>query len=192
MVNDISTNYELKLSVIAATLDPVSTQWEGRHSTGQSVVPTVTFAEISDLDVLLIPGGFGGMEPGEQVLEFLRKIVPRTKHVITICNGSAVLAMSGTLDGRRATTNKAYWKTCTASGPKVNWVAKARWVQDGNIWTSSGVSAGIDAMLAWTEAVFGEEMASHIANGTEFTRAKSSSDDPFAALYGCEDVFAEA
>lgn len=43
---------------------------------------------------------------------------------------------------------------CVAYGPRVNWVAKARWVRDGNIWTSSGVTAGIDATLAWVEAEY--------------------------------------
>lgn len=188
VVNTLSTQHELSLSVIASTLDPVSTLWKGIHTVGQRIVPTCTFADISELDVLFIPGGFGAFEPTAELLEFLRAIVPKTKHVITVCNGASLLAQTGALDGRRATTNKSFWQQCTALGPKVDWVAKARWVQDGKFWTSSGVSAGIDAALAWVATVFGEETASYIANGAEVRRAESPSDDPFATLFDCQDV----
>lgn len=71
-----------------------------------------------------------------------------------------------------------------ALGPEVEWVPRARWVTDGNIWTSSGVSAGIDVTLAWIGSVFGEKKARRIADGLEYTRHEDSSWDPFAELYG--------
>lgn len=181
----------MTLSVIARTLDPVSTQWKGVHSIGQKVVPTHTFADAPALDVLLIPGGWGGFDPAPELLEYLRTAAPKTGHVITVCNGAAIAARAGILDGKSATTNKALWKECVVTGPKVNWVAQARWVRDGNTWTSSGVSAGIDAVLAWVESVYGKEEALTAANNMEFTRAESSEHDPFAALYKCEDVPAQ-
>lgn len=191
VINDLSRHHDITLSVIAATLDPVSTQWKGTHRVGQSVVPTHTFTDAPDLDVLLIPGGWGGFETGEETVEYIRNTAAKADHVVTVCNGAALAARAGILDGKRATTNKAYWKECVASGPKVNWIARARWVQDGNIWTASGVSAGIDVTLAWVASQFGEELASEIANGMEFTRASSSSNDPFAPMYNCEDVPAQ-
>jgi transcriptional regulator GlxA family with amidase domain len=69
-------------------------------------------------------------------------------------------------------------------GPEVKWVARARWVTDGNIWTSSGVSAGIDVILAWIEEVFGKDKAKAIAEGNEYTRHEDPDFDPFAELYG--------
>ncbi len=188
VLNDLSCEHDMILSIIAATRDPVSTIWKGKHKVGQSVVPTHTFGDAPDLDVLLIPGGFGGFEVGPELLEYVRSAASKAKHVITVCNGAAVAAQAGILDGKKATTNKAYWKQCVAYGPKTDWVARARWVRDGDIWTSSGVSAGIDVTLAWVASVFGEELASKFANGMEFIRAPSSSDDPFAAMYSCEDV----
>jgi hypothetical protein len=95
------------------------------------------------------------------------------------------------LSSKSASTNKMLWKECVAHGPKVNCVAKARWVRDGNIWTSSGVSAGIDATLAWVVDDFGEEMAIELANIMEFTRAESPWHDPFSVVFKCEDVPAE-
>ncbi|KAH8673369.1 DJ-1/PfpI family protein [Xylariales sp. PMI_506] len=188
VLNDLSREKEMTLSIIAATRDPVSTLWKGTHTVGQSVLPTHTFADAPDLDVLIIPGGYGGMEPGADLLDYVRSAASKAGHLITVCNGAAVAARAGILDGKRATTNKAFWKTCVSDGPRTHWIAKARWVQDGNTWTSSGVSAGIDVTLAWVASVFGDQLADSIADGMEFIRAPSSSDDPFAQKYGCEDV----
>ena len=63
-------------------------------------------------------------------------------------------------------------------------MAHARWVQDGDTWTSSGVSAGIDMLLAWMESVFGAGVAEGVANGMEYERHTDPSWDPFAELYG--------
>ncbi|ETS75418.1 hypothetical protein PFICI_12362 [Pestalotiopsis fici W106-1] len=189
VVNDLSREHDITLSVIAASRDPVSTLWKGVHKVGQSVMPTHTFADDPELDVLLIPGGWGGFESDAATRDYIRQVVPKLgSSLITVCNGSALVAQTGILDGKTATTNKAYWKECTASGPKTSWVAKARWVRDGNIWTSSGVSAGIDVTLAFVATYFGEDVATSIANNMEFSRAPSSTDDPFASLYKCQDV----
>lgn len=188
VVNDLSREHDITLSVVAATLDPVSTQWKGVHKVGQSVVPTHTFADDPDLDVLLVPGGWGGFEAGPETLAYVRRAFPKLGSLITVCNGAALVAQAGVLDGKRATTNKAYWEGCTACGSKTTWIAQARWVRDGDVWTSSGVSAGIDVTLAFVAEYFGDEVATAIANQMEFTRAPSSTDDPFAALYNCQDV----
>ncbi|QDS73983.1 hypothetical protein FKW77_008509 [Venturia effusa] len=190
VLNDLSRSQDISLSVIAQSLDPVSTQVPGIHKVGQQVVPTHTFATAPTLDVLIIPGGFGAMEPASELLDWLREIGPSLPHLITVCNGSTLPARAGLLDGKRATTNKAFWKMCVASSQKTNWIAKARWVRDGDIWTSSGVTAGIDVLCAWLESAYGKQFADEAANSMEFVRAKSSNDDPFAGMYGCEDVLA--
>lgn len=188
VVNNLSTRHNITLSVIAATLDPVSTLHKSAHSVGQTVVPTHTFTDAPPLDVLFIPGGWGGFETTPELRQWVRDTVPKLGTLITVCNGAALAAQAGVLDGKTATTNKMLWAECVAYGPKVNWVAKARWVRDGNVWTSSGVSAGIDVALAWIEAEYGEELATTLANEIEFTRAASSSEDPFAVIHKCEDV----
>lgn len=188
VINDLSMKHDIEFYIIAETLEPVSTKWEGTHSAGQSIVPTHTFANALELDVFVIPGGIGGFHASPALLEYISKAGSATGNLLTVCNGSALAAQAGILDNKKATTNKAYWKQCVAYGPKVNWVAKARWVQDGNTWTSSGVSAGIDMTLAWVGSVFGDTVATRIANGSEYIRASSSDDDPFASKYACEDV----
>lgn len=188
VINSLSVEQDISLAIIAASLDPVSTK-SSVHKVGQSVLPTHTFADDPALDVLLIPGGWGGFDVGGATHDYIRRVVSKLgTALITVCNGSALVAEAGMLDGRTATTNKAFWKECTKYGPKTTWVAQARWVRDGNIWTSSGVSAGMDVTLAFVAEYFGEAVATSIANGMEFNRAPSSTDDPFASLYKCQDV----
>jgi transcriptional regulator GlxA family with amidase domain len=66
----------------------------------------------------------------------------------------------------------------------VNWVAKARWVDDGDVWTSSGITAGMDLMYAWIEHIWGKETADLIADSSEHIRTRNAGDDPFAERWG--------
>lgn len=157
------------------------------HATGQFIVPTHTFADAPPLDVLLVPGGLGSRGSGPEVtaaISLIGDVYPRLQHLITVCTGSGLAARAGVLDGKRATTNKMAWSEITALGPRVDWVAKARWVRDGNVWTSSGVSAGIDVAFAWIEEVYGEVVAQRVAVGMEYERCTDSSWDPFASVHG--------
>ena len=71
-----------------------------------------------------------------------------------------------------------------ADGPNVKWVPHARWARDGNIWTSSGVSAGLDAMFAFVATHWGEDVAKDLAKTLEYERHEDPSWDPFADMYG--------
>jgi transcriptional regulator GlxA family with amidase domain len=136
------------------------------------------------LDVLIVPGGPGtrvaGSEAVEAAVRFIREVFPSLKGLLTVCTGALLAARAGVLEWRRATTNKNRWETVTAEGEGVQWVRRARWVRDGNVWTSSGVSAGIDMTLAWIEEVFGDEAATEIAEGMEYIRVRDPENDPFA------------
>ncbi|KAF7586246.1 hypothetical protein BBP40_009197 [Aspergillus hancockii] len=186
--NVLSWTHNLTLSILSSTLNPVTTKSpRSSAALGQSIVPTHTFASKPPLDVLLVPGGLGSRgssQPVVEVIEYIRDVYPSLKYLITVCTGSGLAARAGVLDGRRATTNKMAWDEMTALGSNVEWVRQARWVPDGNIWTSSGVSAGIDVTLAWIEEVFGKEVAEKIAHGMEYIRHEDPNDDPFAKLNG--------
>ena len=184
---------KLDLYIIGPTLDPVSTsssdpEWNKTGSRfGVSIQPTHTYADPpADLDVLFVPGGGGahGEEAAVPMVEFIRKTYPKLKYLITICTGASLAARAGVLDGKRATTNKAFWKSMTTMSPNVHWVKTARWVVDGNCWTASGVSAGIDATLAWIASVYGEGEARKIANFMEYEWNSDPSRDPFADIWG--------
>lgn len=139
---------QLKLALIAETLDPVWIQPvnEGVNTQNSSfwfsINPSHTFDNPpEDIDVLLIPGG-PAVRLGDvsKVVDFVRETYPRVQYLITTCTGSGIAAQAGVLDGKRATTNKAAWNAVIPMGPKVEWTSPARWTADGNIWTPSGVS----------------------------------------------------
>lgn len=188
----LSGFHKIDLYVIAATLDPVYSgtsnplvSQKGSHF-GVNVVPTHTHDGVpDDLEMILIPGGIGVIEDTvKPTVEFVKKTYPKLKYIITVCNGASIAAMAGVLDGKRATTNKAAWKKATSVGPKVNWVKTARYVIDGNSWTSAGVSAGIDVTMAWIAKIYGHETARMIANGMEYEWRDDPNWDPFSFMFG--------
>ena len=152
----VSYTHQINLFLLAETMAPVETRPREPHPLNStvyaSVLPTHTFADAPDLDVLIIPGG--NVRAPETLLEaeldYIRETYPKVQYLITVCTGSALLARTGILDGRRATTNKTSWKDVVQFGPLVKWVAPARWVVDGNIWTAAGVSA---AVMCFMDAV---------------------------------------
>ncbi|TFK79897.1 class I glutamine amidotransferase-like protein, partial [Polyporus arcularius HHB13444] len=119
-------------------------------------------------------------------VSFIEKTYPKLKYLITICNGVELAARAGVLDGKRATGNKDTWQTTIAVRPQVHWVRVARYVVDGNCWTSGGVSAGIDATLAWIAHLYGEEVARKGANLMEYEWRDDRNWDPFAYIFGAE------
>ena len=135
------------LHLLAETLDPVSNELDPNSTFSQFVVPTSTFDDFRssgiEVDVLIVPGGPGVRVSDEKLapgVDFIRDTYPGVEYLITVCTGSGIAAKAGVLDGRRATTNKAAWDEIMPMGPDVEWVSPARWVVDGNIWSSSGVS----------------------------------------------------
>jgi len=128
-------------------------------------------------------GGIGTLPElaNEKLMAFLRERSPRAQITASVCTGSALLARSGVLDGHRATSNKQVFSLATAQSSAVEWIEAARWVDDGAIVTSSGVSAGMDMALAIIARLFGDEAAEAIAIGTEYTWHRDATVDPFVA-----------
>lgn len=168
---------------------------------GASTVATHTFADAPALDVILVPGGLGTRtlvehhddpEHGSQIIEdFLRRRASQADYVVSVCTGAVLLARSGLLTGRRATTNKAAWEWVTGVGSDmgngssngdITWVPSARWTVDGNIWTSSGVAAGMDMMYAFMRQLYGPAMANTAVNVMEYAPNQDSHWDPFSVV----------
>ncbi|RDW68952.1 DJ-1/PfpI family protein [Aspergillus mulundensis] len=180
----------LQLYLLSTTLDPVSTKPQSaamnpfNSSFFPTINPTHTFADNPELDVLIVPGGLGTRAPNmDAELNYIKNTYPNLRYLITVCTGSTLVAKTGILDGRRATTNKASWDSVIRNGPNTTWVREARWVVDGNIWSSSGISAGIDATLAFVEMWYGKENATTIAEFMEYEWHDDSSRDPFADVW---------
>lgn len=150
---------------------------------GPSAIAELEFRDCSRFDILLVPGGWGRSIPvdTDALVPWLGDAATRSDQVLTVCTGSALLALTGFLDGRPATTNKALFAWVVEKRPQVLWQPRARWVQDGRLFTSSGVSAGMDMTLAALADRIGAAAAADIARGCEYRWHGDPADDPFAA-----------
>lgn len=152
---------------------------------GPRVVPDATIADAPRLDLLLVPGGnVGSVCRDAAIVDWIRCQASDAEVVMSVCNGAQVLADAGLLDGRRATTNKARFASIAAAHPKVTWIARARWVEDGKFVTSSGVSAGMDMALSVIARLGGERLADGIATYIEYDRHRDPTWDPFSEIHG--------
>lgn len=121
--------------------------------------------------VWLIPGGWGTRPLANDALflALIRRIAENSEYCLTVCTGSALLAKSGALDGRRATSNKKAFDWVVSMSDTVSWIYDARWVADGKFFTAAGVSAGIDMALGFVSHLRGEQVAEEIAKNMEYT-----------------------
>jgi len=153
-----------------------------RAGEGTATVVEHAFADAPPYDIVLIPGGFGTRRAVSDP-SFLKRLAAASERATvtaTVCTGSALLARTGLLDGRPATSNKLAWDWVIQQGPQVRWQRRARWVDDGNVLTSSGVSAGIDMALSLVERLNGHEMALASARNMEYVWNTDPANDPFA------------
>jgi Transcriptional regulator containing an amidase domain and an AraC-type DNA-binding HTH domain len=135
--------------------------------------------------ILLIPGGIGTRKEmnNDNLLDLIRRLAAKAKFILTVCTGSLLLAKTGLLDHQKATTNKRVYDWVTLQAPEVKWVKQARWVKSGNIYTSSGVSAGMDMALGFIADSYGMAKAEEIAKGIEYLWNRNSGEDVFSELY---------
>jgi transcriptional regulator GlxA family with amidase domain len=153
-----------------------------RSGEGPATHADHAFAEAPSYDILLVPGGFGTRAAvnDEAFLGRLAAASGRASITTTVCTGSALLARTGLMDGRPATSNKIAWDWVLKQGPRVLWQRRARWVDDDDLVTSSGVSAGIDMTLALIARLHGRDMAVSAARNMEYIWQENPADDPFA------------
>lgn len=135
----------------------------------------------SEIDTLFIPGGTGArtLILEADYINQLKQLAQKSRYVLTVCTGSALLAKSGLLDGKRATSNKLSFEWVKTSSLRTQWIEKARWVTDGKYYTSSGISAGMDMALAFVQDRAGETVARQIATRIEYRWQQDSQQDEF-------------
>lgn len=117
------------------------------------------------LDTLVVAGGLGTRAALRDagLVRFLRSAPRRARRTASVCTGAFLLAEAGLLDGRRATTHWASCADLAAQYPKLRVEPDPIFVRDGRIWTSAGVTAGMDLALALVEADHGREVALAVA-----------------------------
>src|SRR3954471_15368861 len=151
--------------IIAKSEAPVSTDCPLK------VVPTQTFMNCPQLDLICIPGGSQGVAGAivdRETIAFVARQAPAARYVTSVCTGAFVLGVAGLLKGRRATTHWAYADLLPLVGATHE---KARVVKDGNVITAGGVTAGIDFGLSVVAELAGEPTARTIQLGIEYDPA---------------------
>jgi transcriptional regulator GlxA family with amidase domain len=118
-----------------------------------------------EIDTLLVAGGLGTPTAlrDRALLSGLRRLAPRARRLGSVCTGSFVLAEAGLLDGRRATTHWMWCRTLAERYPRVRVEPDPIFVRDGTVYTSAGVTAGMDLALALVEEDLGRDLALQVA-----------------------------
>ncbi|MFL5368490.1 MAG: DJ-1/PfpI family protein [Myxococcales bacterium] len=131
----------LKAVLIAEKAGPV------RCAKGMRVLPDATFTDAPPLDLVLVPGGMGTRREANNqgMLAWLREIAPRCRFVTSVCTGALLLHEAGISRGRRVATHFNFVEQLRARGANV--LTNVRYVEDGNLISAAGVSAGIDMSL---------------------------------------------
>lgn len=168
---DLTGPYDVFASMPGVTVHLV---WKNLEpllsSTGLTLVPTKTFEDCPDLDVICVPGGVGidALMEDAQTLAFIKHQAANAQYVTSVCTGALVLGAAGLLGGKRATTHWASHELLEKFGAIA---VKERVVRDGNLMTGGGVTAGIDFALTLISELFDADKSQTIQLQIEYAPA---------------------
>jgi transcriptional regulator GlxA family with amidase domain len=179
-VFEIAARYagaEQAIKVLAATPGPI------RSSSGVEMLAR-GLKPYGAISTLIVAGGEGVRTAAtcEKTLGFVRAMAKRGARVASVCSGAYILAEAGLLDGRRATTHWGRTRHFLSAYPKVKLEPDRIFTQDGPIWTSAGISAGIDLALAMVAEDFGNEVAQKTARRLVLYHRRSGGQSQFSSL----------
>jgi transcriptional regulator GlxA family with amidase domain len=177
--NTIARRPLYRLAIAGMTAAPVET------SLGIPIVPSIAVADIREpIDTLLVSGGFGQAEASsdERLLGWLRTGRLNARRCGSICTGAFILAAAGLLDGKRATTHWAMAGELSRRYPRVSVEADRIFVRDGNVYTSAGVTSGIDLAISLIEEDHGRMLALRVARSLVVYLKRPSGQSQFSNL----------
>jgi transcriptional regulator GlxA family with amidase domain len=148
-----------RLYTVSETTAPI------QASGGMKIVPDYTLENAPAPKVIVIPAQ---SEPSAAVLEWIRKSTKNTDVTMSVCTGAFVLAKTGLLSGKAATTFHAAFRPFAVQFPDIHLKRGARFVEDGNLATAGGLSSGIDLALRVVERYYGREVAQKTAYDMEY------------------------
>lgn len=149
------------VEVVAGECEPILAR-----ASGYGIVPAATIADCrGPIDTLIVAGGFGveAALKDASLVGWLRAAAGRSRRIASVCSGAFLLAAAGLLEGRRVTTHWAACDELAQRHPEVEVDPKPIFVRDGDVWTSAGVTAGIDLALALLEDDLGPEVPREVA-----------------------------
>jgi len=140
-----------------------------RARAGLALQPDASFEDDTGIDVLIVPGGVVAEEIKKpEVIAWIAATAARAQLTASVCTGAFLLARAGLLDGLAATTHWEDVAELRAMAPLVRVEENRRWIDEGNIVTSAGISAGIDMALHLVERLAGRELALATARQMEY------------------------
>jgi transcriptional regulator GlxA family with amidase domain len=145
---------------------------------------------VGDVDTLVVSGGRDMDEAAsdEKLVDNIRRLAANSRRVTSVCSGAFLLAAAGLLDGRRATTHWAECAELERDYPSVSVQPDAIYVQDGNVWTSAGVTAGIDLALALVADDHGRKAAATVARRLVVYLRRSGGQAQFSAVLAAQSA----
>ena len=137
---------------------------------GLRLTPDVTISECPELDLLVVPGGWGTRKESKNkiLVKWIGNQFTNNRLIASVCTGSSLLGKAGLLDGRDATTHWRAFDFLQESAPKARILKNVRFTLTDPIFTSAGVSAGIDLALRIVSHVFGTEVGQATARQMEY------------------------
>jgi transcriptional regulator GlxA family with amidase domain len=159
-------------------------------SSGLTVTPHASLASASSkIDTLIVAGGHGSRQaaadPG--LLDWIRQVSATARRTTSVCTGAFLLAAAGLLDGRRATTHWASAAELAARYPAVNVDPEPIFLRDGPVWTSAGVTAGMDLALALVEEDLDRDAALQIARHLVLFLRRPGNQSQFSATLAAQE-----
>jgi len=156
---DVCSGMAYRVELVAAKAGPV------RTSSGLCVIAERSFRDVTRADTLLIAGGIGchRVMEDQAVLRWIRRIAPKSPRLGSVCTGALILGRAGLLDEKAATTHWDYVDELRDMGRSIRLQPDAIYVRDGNLYTSAGVTAGMDLALAMVENDWGQPVALAVA-----------------------------
>lgn len=138
---------------------------------GLKVKPDYSIEDLPPVDILIIPGGKGARENEVQndiIINWIRQQMKEVKLITSVCTGALLLAKAGLLDGLKATTHWASIQTFKKDFPNVEVMENVKFVDEGHIITSAGISAGINMSFHIVKNLLGVEIAEETAKSMEY------------------------
>lgn len=170
------------VEIVAARAGPV------RMSSGLELVAARSYRQVKRIDTLLVSGGIGYAQActDAALIAWLRRQQPRVRRMASVCTGALILAEAGLLHGRRATTHWAYCDALSGADAEIEVDSEAIYVQDGNLYTSAGVTAGMDLALALVEEDWGQETALAVAQALVMYMKRPGGQSQFSSLIAAQ------
>jgi len=139
-------------------------------SNGLSLNPDYSIDEISETDILILPGGYdiSHVLSDIEILDWIKRLNNSASHVLSVCSGSLILAKAGLLKGLQATTHHTDIDELIELAPDTKIVRGVKFIDNGKIITSAGITTGIDMSLHVIKALCGDEIANKTAISLEY------------------------